>query len=322
MRWENARQRAKLQGPKEVPDCSATAAGAEGYRMPSGLPTAVCRAVGGFYDGEPAGKIARAPDGGHAPKQRTASGRIGRHSAMLGFLAVSPDPRIRDKRRSDMALITVRDRQRCLHAAIGSFTRFWTACTIVPNKAAGGVSCLLGAHRRQNSAAAGHRRRRTARRGAEFRFRKDKRQAYRLRCVHARGDITGGFNRTMRGTSVRRCWKAGASAAASARARSARRPRGGRHHGERAGRLFGAQVGSRKSGWRRSCACGPRQRGAPPRGRAVFHDRPVRSKIRGHARGPHMPQPAQNARSLGLRAPAVRLQLTRICRNLKKPAKA
>ena len=53
-----------------------------------------------------------------------------------------------DKCRSDGMFVMVRGRQRYMHITIDSFTRFWTAYTATPNKAADGGSCLLRASAR------------------------------------------------------------------------------------------------------------------------------------------------------------------------------
>ena len=104
-------------------------------------------------------------------------------------------------------LVRVRGRQRYLHTTMDSFTRFWTAYTITPNKASDDVSCLLRASRH----AAGkiplllvtdYDKAYHKAWLKEFRFDENGKQTYHHRHVHAHWDINNNkmerFNGTVR----------------------------------------------------------------------------------------------------------------------------
>lgn len=121
-----------------------------GFERLSGPPTIVWRTIDDFFSGKPTGKIARGlkDEMEHAPTQQTVSNWIRRHSAALGFFTSTLKPCLGDKWRADGMLVMVRGRQRYLHMTIDSFTRFWTAYTTTPNKAADDAYCLLRASAR------------------------------------------------------------------------------------------------------------------------------------------------------------------------------
>ena len=189
--------------------CSRRFSANAGFERLSGPPTIVCRVMDDFFSGKSTGKIARGLEDEmeHAPTQQTISNWVRRYSGTLGFFTSTLNPCLGEKCRSDGMLVKVRGRKRYLHMTIDSFTRFWTAYTITPNKATDDVSCLLRASARvtgkiplllvPDADETYHRAWRK-----EFLLREDEKQTYHHRHVHAHWDINNNemerFNGTVR----------------------------------------------------------------------------------------------------------------------------